>query len=141
MIASVHIADVGVRRALPLLRRSPAPGSEPGLRHADVALTAPLGASVLPKPDLRRVGLVAFWDDDDALDRFLERSSLAAALADGWHVRLEPTRLWGTWPGVPDDLPRPRQAPHDGPAVVLTLGRLRLTQAPRFFRTSARAEG
>lgn len=29
---------------------------------------------------------------------------------------------------------------HDGPAAVLTLGRLRLTQAIRFLRTSAKAE-
>lgn len=65
---------------------------------------------------------------------------MAAALTGGWRVRLEPLRLWGSWPGVPDDLPRARTVEHEGPAAVLTLGRLRLTQAPRFFRTSARAE-
>ncbi len=141
MIASVHVADVGTRRALRLLRRAPRPGSIPGLRHADVGLTAPLSRSVLPSPDLRRVGLVAFWDDDDDVDRFLGDSPLAAALAEGWRVRLTPLRLWGSWPGVPEDLPRSRHVEHEGPAAVLTLGRLRLPQAPRFFRTSARAEG
>jgi hypothetical protein len=42
---------------------------------------------------------------------------------------------------VPDDLSRGRAVTSDGPAAVLTLGRLRLPQARRFFRTSARAEG
>jgi hypothetical protein len=140
MIASVHVADVGVTRALRFLRRAPEPGSVPGLRHADVALAGTLGGSVLPSPDLRRVALVASWDDDDAVDRFLADSPVAAALAGGWHVRLAPLRLWGSWPGIPDDLPRSRHVEHDGPAAVLTLGRLRLTQAPRFFRASARAE-
>lgn len=141
MIASVHIADVGPRRAVRLLRVPPKPAEVPGLRDAHVALTAPLSASVLPRPDLRRVGLVAFWDDDEALDRFLVGSDWSAALDDGWRVRLEPLRLWGSWPAVPDDLPRSRNVEHDGPAAVLTLGRLRLTQAVRFFRASARAEG
>ena len=140
MIASVHVADVGARRVLRVLRRPPAAGATPGLRHADVGLTAPLSASVLPSPDLGRLGLVAFWDDEAALDRFLDESPLAADLADGWRVRLDPQRLWGSWPGVPDDLPRSRHVEHEGPAAVLTLGRLRLSQAPRFFRTSARAE-
>ena len=141
MIASVHIADVGVGRALRLLARPPKPTGCPGLRGAHVAVTAPLSASVLPAPDLRRVALVAFWDDDEALTRALDDAGWAAALDGGWRVRLEPLRLWGSWPGVPDDLPRSRHVSHDGPAAVLTLGRLRLTQAPRFFRTSARAEG
>jgi hypothetical protein len=48
MIASVHIADVGLRSALPLLRKAPPPGSIPGLRHADVGAAAPLGGSALP---------------------------------------------------------------------------------------------
>lgn len=140
MIATVHVADVGIAGALRFLRRTPAPGSIPGLRHADIALAATLGGSMLPSPDLRRVALVASWDDDDDVDRFLSDSPVAAALAGGWHARLAPLRLWGSWPGVPDDLPRSRHVEHEGPAAVLTLGRLRLTQAPRFLRTSARAE-
>lgn len=141
MIASVHIADVGVRSALAMQRKAPRPASTPGLRHADVALAAPLSARVIPSPQLGRVGLVAFWDDDDALDRFLAQSPVAAALADGWRVRLEPLRAFGTWPGLPSDVPAARNVDHDGPAAVLTLGRLRLTQAPRFLRTSAKAAG
>ncbi len=140
MIASVHMADVGTRRALAILRRAPQPGSIPGLRHADVGVTAPLGGGARPAPDLGRIGLVAFWDDDADVDRFVDGHPLAAALADGWRVRLAPLRLWGAWPGVPDDLPRSRAVEHDGPAAVLTLGRLRLTQSRRFLRTSARAE-
>jgi hypothetical protein len=140
MIASVHIADVGVRSALGALRKTPNPAATTGLRYATVALAAPLSGSFRPSPDPRRVGLVAFWDDDRALDQFLADHPIAGKLASGWQVRLEPMRAWGTWPGLPDELPRSRTIDHDGPAVVLTLGRLRLTQAVRFLRTSARAE-
>lgn len=141
MIASVHLADIGPRTALSIVRKSPKPGRVDGLRHADAALAAPLRASIRPGPDLGRIGLVAFWDDDAALDRFLADDPVAVTLAGGWRVRLEPLRAFGSWPGLPDDVPTVRATAHDGPAVVLTLGRLRLTQTLRFLRTSAKAEG
>jgi hypothetical protein len=140
MIASVHVADVGLRSALAVLRRAPRPASTRGLRHANVALTAPLSASFLPSPDFGRVGLVAFWDDDDALDGFLSDHPTAATLAGGWHVRLDPLRAWGSWPGLPGDVTAEHDVEHEGPAVVLTLGRLRLSQTVRFLRASARAQ-
>ena len=140
MIASVHVADIGPRAAIGVVRSAPKPASTPGLRQANVALTAPLSGSVRPSPDLGRAGLIAFWDDDAALDRFLAHHKMAATLAGGWRVRLEPLRLHGGWPGVPDDLPRARSVEHDGPAVVLTLGRVKLGRALAFFRTSAKAE-
>jgi hypothetical protein len=114
--------------------------SSPGLRHANVAVTAPLGGSVVPSPQLGRLALVAFWDADAALDRFLDTHPMAEALAGGWHIRLDPLRAFGSWPGVPDEIPRARKVDYDGPAGVLTLGRLRLTQAIRFFKATNRAE-
>ena len=137
MIASVHIADVGPAAALRKVWRTP---SGPGLRQANLALTAPLGGSMRPSPQLGRLALVALWDDDDALDRFLVGHPMAEALAGGWHVRLEPLRAWGGWPGLPGDIPRRRNVDHDGPAAVVTMGHLRLTQTRRFLRASNKAE-
>ena len=137
MIASVHIADVGRGRALRVLRRAP---SAPGLRNAHVAMAARLGGSLRPSPDLGRAALVAFWDDDAALDRFLSNHPLAATLNDGWHVRLDPLRAHGSWPGLPEDTPRTRKVEHEGPVAAVTLGRVRLTQIVRFTKTSNKAE-
>jgi hypothetical protein len=55
-------------------------------------------------------------------------------------VRLEPLRAFGSWPGLPADVPAPRHVEHDGPVVVITLGRLRASQAVRFLRATAKAE-
>jgi hypothetical protein len=140
MIASVHLTDVSVRRALAALRRTPDPASTPGLRYAKVALAAPLRSSLLPSPDFRRPALIAFWDDDDALNRFLADDPVATTFAPGWHVCLEPLRAFGSWPGLPNDIPVARTVDYDGPTVVLTLGRLRISQALRFLRASAKAE-
>jgi hypothetical protein len=141
MIASVHLADLSAASGLRLLAAQPKPARTVGLREAHVLLAAPLGPSVVPRPDPRRVGLVAFWDDDAALDEFEAGHPLARDLASGWHVRLRPLRAAGSWPGLATDLPAGRSVPHEGPVAALTLGRLRLTQAVRFLRTSARAEG
>jgi hypothetical protein len=141
MIASVHIANVGVRRALQLLRQPPAVGDVPGLRDARIGLTAPLGRSPVKRPSLSRVALFSFWDDDEALDAFVAKHPVAQALGDGWHARLEPLRAWGSWPGLPEDLSRHRVVPSEGPMVVLTLARFRLNRALSFFNTSAKAEG
>jgi hypothetical protein len=139
VIASVHIADIGANRALGVLRKAPTPASAPGLRHANVALTAPLGDSP-PKPQLGRAALIAFWDDDPSLDRFLADHPIAATMASGWRVRLAPLRAHGSWPGLDADISRARRTDHEGPAAVLTLGRFKLGRMVSFFRTSAKAE-
>src|SRR4051812_31289169 len=100
MIASVHLADVGARAVPGLLRRRPR--ALPGLRWATVTVAAPLGPRLLPAPQLGRIGLIAAWDDDAALDAFQADDPLAARLAAGWHARLEPMRAFGAWPELPD---------------------------------------
>jgi len=140
MIASVHLADVGVASALAITRKAPPAGSIAGLCHSDVALAAPLSGSILPSPQLGRVGLIAFWEGDDPLDGFLGDHPLAAKLSSGWHVRLAPLRAYGTWPGLPLDTPTRRDVDYDGPVAALTLGRPRASQLIRFLRTSAKAE-
>lgn len=112
----------------------------PGLRWAKVALAAPLRKGLLPAPTLHRAALIAFWDDDASLDRFGETSEVFGRFAGGWHARLIPLRAHGTWPGLDASIPASRRVDYDGPAVVLTLGRLRPSQAIRFLRTSAKAE-
>lgn len=139
-VISVHLADVGIGTALGLVRKGLKPKDVAGLRHTDVGTAAPLSAAAFPRPTLRRVGLFGFWDDDEAIDRFEQDHPVAAALQGGWRARLEPLRKYGSWPGLSEDIPGDRHTEYDGPAVVLTLGRVRLTQLPRFLRTSAAAE-
>jgi len=136
-IASVHIADVGARHALALVRRAP---KADGLIHGDVGLAAPLGASVVPRPQLGRVGLVAFWEDEEAAHRFIAEHPVAERFAGGWRATLEPLRAHGSWPGLASSVPSARATEYDGPSVVLTVARFRARRAIPFFRTSGRAE-
>src|SRR5260370_30125714 len=141
MIATVQFADVGVGKALSLIRRRPRPGEVKGLRQADIGITATLGPRLRNPPQPGRLGCVAFWDDDAAVDLYFDEHPFAAALAGGWRVRLDPLRLHGSWHGVPDDLPKSRPGDAPGPFAVLTPAPLRPSQAARFFPTSPKADG
>jgi hypothetical protein len=136
VILSVHIADVPTRSIPALLRARPA---SPGAHWAVTTLTAPL-ASAAPIPRPGRVGLIAGWEDDDAFERFLADDPLARRLAGGWHVRLEPLRTFGTWSALPGLPAIERPVDDEERVAVLTLGRLKLTRALPFLRTSAPAE-
>lgn len=140
MIVSVHLVEVGWRRAPGMLRGGPEPGDTPGLISAEQVLSLPLRDGPLPKPGPGRTGLVAAWEDDRALDGFLADHPFAERLAGGWQVRLEPLRVFGSWskmPGLPE-----RELPVDDaePVAVLTLGRTRLSRGVPFLRASAPAE-
>jgi hypothetical protein len=141
MIFSVHIADVGVRTAPGVLRRGPQTSGVSGLLYAQTTITAPLSKRALVAPRPGRVGLIAAWEDDEAFDEFSANHPLAARLAGGWHVRLEPLRVSGKWSGVPDLPTEERPVDDEEPVAVLTLGRLRYLRAVPFLRASARAEG
>lgn len=138
MFASVHVADTGARAAVRAVLQRPKPEGVAGLRWSEVAPLFPL-ASTRP-PSFRRVALIAFWDDEPSLDQFVDTHPLGERFRDGLHARMRPLRAHGSWTGLPANVPAGRAVPHEGPVVVLTLGRLRMSQTVRFLRTSRPAE-
>src|ERR1700742_4156855 len=102
MIVTVDIAELGARKGIRTLASPPRADEVPGLRHAETVFTAPMTPRMLPVPNLGTVALIAAWEDDAARDRFESSHPLAARLGAGWHVRLEPLRIFGAWPEVPD---------------------------------------
>jgi hypothetical protein len=139
MIATVDIAECGFRHTVSAMRRRPTPEQVPGLRWLDIAFAAPLATSRPPR--LRRAVMIALWDGAEDAARFTDSHPTAAQFATGVHATLRPLRAFGAWPGVGDEIPRSRLTPaHDGAVVVVTLGRLRVSQAIRFLRASRPAE-
>ncbi|HTZ85699.1 MAG TPA: hypothetical protein VMB05_03435 [Solirubrobacteraceae bacterium] len=110
------------------------------MRYSALTFAVPLRDRLLPKPEPGRVALIAAWDDDQALDRFLSKHPLAEAMQDGWRTRLEPTHVFGVWPPLQDLLGEAQPMDEEEPAAVLTIGRLRFSQAVRFVKASAGAE-
>ncbi len=139
MIVSVHLADVGLLQTQRLLFQRLDPTAIPGMTYAEPAFTAPLGRR-FPRPHPSRIALIAAWDDDAALDRFLAGHPLAERMASGWHVRLEPRRCFGSWSGMPDLPAKELPVDDDEPVAALTLGRLRVLRTRPFLKSGAPAE-
>lgn len=140
MILSIHLADVGLAAAPGILRCKPDPSEVKGLLYAETTITAPLSRKVLPTPRLGRVGLIAAWDDDAAVDEFSANDRLAEQLSGGWHVRLAPLQAFGAWSAIPGRPTEELPAGDEESVAVPTLGRLRFRRLNPFLRTSARAE-
>lgn len=140
MIVSVHIADIGLRAVPGFLRARARLGRRPGAIYAEPVLTAPLGGSRLPRPNFGRVGLIAAWEGEADLEAFLDADPVGRRLSGGWHVRLQPLRVFGSWAGLPGLPAQALPADDEEPAVALTLGRLRLGRARPFLMSAAPAE-
>lgn len=138
MIMSAHIVNVIPPRAMAGLRAKPVPGVIQGLRYAESWLVGPLRTGMLPSTKIEGLALIASWDDDESLDRFLAHP-LAKVYEPGWRARFEPVRMVGAWPGL-TDVPRSEQPTGDEPVAVLTLARMRLTRAAAFAKAAGPAE-
>ncbi len=141
MIVSVHIADVGPRTAQKVLRRQPAPTRVTGLTYARTTVAAPISERLLPAPQPGRVGMIAAWENDAAIDDFVSGHPTGEILAAGWEARMEPLRVSGAWPEMPGLPARPLPVDEDEPIAALTLGRPRLNRVLPFLRSAAAAEG
>ncbi|QXJ26552.1 spheroidene monooxygenase [Actinomadura graeca] len=107
------------------------------------------GDSMTLGADLRRWALFAVWDGEDALERFLARSPVAARwwerAEESWHVRLVPVSSRGAWGGrdplAAAHVPHARAAgsagPGDGPVAVLTRASIRPRRLAAFYRSIA----
>lgn len=128
MLATMQVADIGMRRALRL--PLPTPEAVPGLRDARGGVTARLRGSVIPDATPSRAMWLAFWDDEAAFDRYLASDHrLTSWFADAFTVRMEPLQAYGAWPGFPEDLDPQRAERHQGPVVVTTIGLLRMRRS------------
>lgn len=136
VVHTFHLATPGILTTLATLVRAPTPATVPGLQHAECMMPMRLGASLFSPArwQLRRLAMFAAWDDESAVDDFLQRTRLGGVLASGWHVRLRFLRRWGHVTAF-DGLPASAgETDPDAPVVAVTVARMKLFEVPRFIR-------
>jgi len=136
VVHTFHLAKPGLVTTVSAIVRPPTPATVAGLRHAECMMPMRLGVSLISPArwQIRRLAMFAAWEDESAIDDFLQRTSLGRALAEGWHVRLQFLRRWGHVAAF-DGLPAiASETDPDAPVVAVTVARLKLLQAPRFIR-------
>jgi len=113
---------------------------EPPVSDPRATTTAPLGEPLLPPRNFGRVGMIAAWESDAALERFSLLHPVARHLAGGWQVRLRPLRVFGNWAGMPGLPTRALPIDDEESVGILTLGQLRLRRIASFRRSAGPAE-
>ena len=88
----------------------------------------------LARLQLRRFAMFAQWDDESALDRFLQTHTLGRRVATGWHVRLQYLRRYGAIAALGDLPERAGSWDLDEPIVAVTIARMKLVELRRFLR-------
>ena len=136
VVHTFHLAKPGLVTTVGALVRPPTSATVPGLRHAECMMPMRLGLSIFSpgRWQLRRLAMFAEWEDEAAIDEFLQRARLGRALAAGWHVRLKFLRRWGhvaAFDGLPG---KAGETDLDAPVVAVTVARMKMLQVPRFIR-------
>ena len=134
-IFSYHLVELSLFDAAKRIFSNPISKNTKGLIHSEYMTAMTLGSPVF-SPSRVLIGQVAVfmqWENEPALENYLENYSFGRVLAKGWHVRLSFIREWGKFSGfkIPDykdSLESP-----NSPVVAVTIARMKPFAVPRFI--------
>lgn len=135
-VFTFHLTKTTVQSAIKVFLNPPKPKNVPGLIHAECMTSMTLGSQIFSPSRMliRQVAVFAQWENQEAIDAFLENDNFGKILAKGWHTRLIFLRQWGTI----DEFVVPKEVNElddpNAPVVAVTLARMKLPQVPRFIR-------
>jgi len=135
-VFTFHLAKTNVISALKAFWNPPKSANIPGLIHAECMTSMTLGSPIYSTSRMliRQVAVFAQWENEAAIDTFLETDKFGKTLAKGWHTRLKYLRKWGHI----DEFEIPKESEEidnpDEPVVAVTIARMKLLQVPRFIR-------
>ncbi|MEK6477219.1 hypothetical protein WJR50_06785 [Catalinimonas sp. 4WD22] len=134
-VFTFHLTKTTVKSAIKALWAPPEAGKVPGLIHTECMTAMTLGSPIFSPSRilLRQIAVFAQWEDEAAIDNFLETNKFGKTLAKGWHTRLIYLRKWGhinefEIPSKSKIIDEP-----DKPVIAVTLARMKLLQVPRFI--------
>jgi hypothetical protein len=135
-IFSFHLARATLRTTANVLLRPSALRGVPGLQHVENLTVMALGSPIVSPSRMQLTSLAVFaaWDEESSLDAFLAQAEFGRRLTNGWHVRLELLRRWGSVAELDEFPVSAEQGEADDPVVAVTLARLKLSEVPRFIR-------
>lgn len=135
-IFSYHLVHTSYLSAMRAILTPPDPVHTLGLIHAECMNIMTLGSPIFSPSRLlaKQLAVFAQWENEQAIDHFLETNRLGKLLATGWHTRLAFMRQWGKISAFAIEDKGWEEYPPDTPVVAVTLARMKLPEVPRFIR-------
>jgi hypothetical protein len=134
-IFTYHLVKTSYFSALKAILLPPKPKNIPGLIHAECMTAMTLGSAIFSPSRMlvRQVAVFAQWENEAAVDLFLEKKSFGKILAKGWHTRLIFMRQWGKISEFEIPNEHVQSDAPNAPVVAVTLARMKLFEIPRFI--------
>lgn len=134
-IFSYHLAEIPFFKALRGIFSSPISKNTKGLIHSEYMTVMTLGSPIISTSRvlIGQVAVFAQWENDIALQNYLEQTSFGKILAKGWHVRLSFIREWGKFSGFQIPHHKDKLESPNSPVVAVTIARMKPFAVPRFI--------
>ncbi|MDY8135412.1 hypothetical protein [Aquimarina sp. 2201CG5-10] len=106
-----------------------------GLVHSEYMMAMTLGSPIISPSRflIKQVAIFAQWENEEALDNYLEQEKFGKILANGWHVRLAFMREWGKISGFKIPKQKAELESPSSPVVAVTIARMKPLAVPRFL--------
>ena len=134
-IFSYHLVELPFFDATKRIFSNPISKSTKGLIHSEYMTAMTLGSPILSRSRvlIGQVAIFMQWENEIALENYLEQDSFGRILAKGWHVRLSFIREWGKFSGfkIPDHKEQLENS--NSPVIAVTIARMKPFAVPRFI--------
>lgn len=134
-ISSFHLVKLPYKTALKELFFNTINKNTKGLIYSEYMSAMTLGAPIISTSRflIREVAIFAQWENENALENFLEQDKFGKLLNKGWHLRLGFMRDWGKIKGF--KIPKEKETLEglNAPVVAVTIARMKPLAVPRFL--------
>jgi len=134
-VFSYHLIRLPLLVAIKGIVSNPIAKNTKGLIHSEYMTAMTLGSPIFSASRIliRQVAIFIQWENEIALEDYLEQDSFGRILVKGWHLRLSFIRKWGKFSGfkMPDH--KDKLDNSNSPVVAVTIARMRPLAVPRFI--------
>jgi len=134
-VFSYHLIKLPLLVAIKGIFSNPIAKNTKGLIHSEYMTAMTLGSPILSPSRIliRQVAIFAQWENEIALDEYLEKDNFGKRVAKGWHVRLDFLRQWGKFKAFKIPEQKEELEKSTSPVVAVTIARMKPLEVPRFI--------
>ena len=134
-IFSYHLIELPLIDAVKRIFSSPISKGTKGLVHSEYMTAMALGSPIFSTSRvlIGQVAVFMQWENESALENYLEEDHFGKVLSKGWHVRLSFIREWGKCSGFKIPEQKDHLETTSSPVVAVTIARMKPLAVPRFI--------